>query len=211
MKVREVVRTAVLTAVAATFIETGVARLPASPDKQPFEHEPAIVYGEPMLPPVTVMASPPPRGTPAALSNGIPRNLPRRIAHALIPTLSIHSDVSLFPRPARRRRFWPERGPFTRAPLGEPVDVSLTQYCLRGTTRRGRPVREGIVAADPRVFPLAHHVEIFVGKHFLGRFLVDDTGRNVKGPTLDIWNPNCREARRFGRQWGTARLIEKPE
>ena len=32
------------------------------------------------------------------------------------------------------------------------------------------------------------------------RFLVDDTGKNVIGHTLDIWTPNCREARRFGRR-----------
>src|SRR5690242_7628087 len=37
------------------------------------------------------------------------------------------------------------RGPAT---LGDPVPVVLTAYCLSGTTRRGRYVRPGIVAAD---------------------------------------------------------------
>ncbi|CAN5377697.1 hypothetical protein BH23GEM2_BH23GEM2_17320 [soil metagenome] len=96
-----------------------------------------------------------------------------------------------------------------RAVAGQAVRVSLTQYCLRGETRRGRWVRPGIVAADPKVFPLARHVEVFLGGHYLGRFIVDDTGKNVLGNTLDIWTPNCREARRFGRQWGHAVLVAR--
>lgn len=100
---------------------------------------------------------------------------------------------------------------FAKAPVGIPLPVSLTQYCLQGTTRRDHYVREGIVAADPRIFPLARYVEVFLGKHYLGRFLVDDTGGNVKGNTLDIWTPSCSEARRFGRQHGTAMLVVKPE
>jgi 3D (Asp-Asp-Asp) domain-containing protein len=99
--------------------------------------------------------------------------------------------------------------PAERAQEGQPVRVSLTQYCLNGTTRRGQWVRPGIVAADPRVFPLARHVEVFLGGQYLGRFLVDDTGKNVIGNTLDIWTPNCREARRFGRQWGQAVLVAR--
>jgi 3D (Asp-Asp-Asp) domain-containing protein len=70
-------------------------------------------------------------------------------------------------------------------------------------------VRPGIVAADPRIFPLAHYVEVFLGKRYLGRFLVDDTGGNVLGPTLDIWTPSCKEAERFGRQWGVAALVPR--
>ena len=99
------------------------------------------------------------------------------------------------------------KGLMTRARPGEPVQVTLTAYCLKGTTRRGLPVREGIVAADPRVFPLARHVEIYSDGRFLGRFLVDDTGGVIKGPTIDIWTPSCEDARRFGRRQGTASLV----
>lgn len=115
-------------------------------------------------------------------------------------------SLSLLPPEARRFR-WLEHT--NRAPEGKAIRVSLTQYCLRGTTRRGRQVRPGIVAADPRVFPLAREVELFLGSQYLGRFIVDDTGKNVLGNTLDIWNPNCREARRFGRQWGQAMLVAR--
>lgn len=130
----------------------------------------------------------------------------------------VYADPMLPPIVVRAERALPKlprlnslKKLFVRAPIGIPLPVSLTQYCLQGTTRRDHFVREGIVAADPRIFPLARYVEVFLGKHYLGRFLVDDTGGNVKGNTLDIWTPSCSEARRFGRQRGTATLVVKPE
>jgi len=98
---------------------------------------------------------------------------------------------------------------FARAENGVVIPVSLTQYCVQGETRRGRQTRHGIVAADPRIFPLARYVEVFLGDEYLGRYLVDDTGGNVLGATLDIWNPDCREAARFGRHWGSASLVAR--
>ena len=93
---------------------------------------------------------------------------------------------------------------------GEPVPVALTAYCLKGLTRRDRYVRLGIVAADPRIFPLARYLEVYVGKNYFGRFLIDDTGGKIKGNRLDIWTPTCAEARRFGWQLGTAVLVPRP-
>jgi 3D (Asp-Asp-Asp) domain-containing protein len=96
------------------------------------------------------------------------------------------------------------------AKLGEPVEVALTAYCLNGLTRRDHYTRQGIVAADPKVFPLGRYVEVYVGREYYGRFLVDDTGSAIKGNILDIWTPTCREARLFGRTKGTAVLVPKP-
>jgi 3D (Asp-Asp-Asp) domain-containing protein len=96
------------------------------------------------------------------------------------------------------------------AHYGEPVPVQLTSYCLQGTTRRDRWVRQGIVAADPRLFPLGRYVELYVGRKYFGRFLVDDTGGKIKDAILDIWTPECRDARRFGRVRGTAVLVPRP-
>lgn len=93
---------------------------------------------------------------------------------------------------------------------GDPVPVELTAYCLQGTTRRDRYVRPGIVAADPRLFPLGRYVEVYVGRVYYGRFLVDDTGARIQKGVLDIWTPTCRDARRFGRQRGTAVLVPRP-
>ena len=89
----------------------------------------------------------------------------------------------------------------------DPVPVRMTMSCLQGTTRRGRYVRQGIVAADPRFFTLSRYVELYVGRKYLGRFLVDDTGLRIRGPRIDVWTPSCREARRFGVQSGTAVLV----
>ena len=93
---------------------------------------------------------------------------------------------------------------------GDPVPVALTAYCLKGLTRRDRYVRLGIVAADPRVFPLARYLEVYVGRNYFGRFLIDDTGKKIKGNRLDIWTPTCAEARQFGWQRGTAVLVPRP-
>ena len=94
-------------------------------------------------------------------------------------------------------------------PYGEPVPVLLTSYCLSGTTRRGRYVRAGIVAADPRFFPLSRYVELYVGRKYYGRFLVDDTGRRIRGAHLDVWLANCRDSKRFGVKRGTAVLVPR--
>ena len=107
------------------------------------------------------------------------------------------------------RRDWAAGG--ARAPrYGEPVPVQITSYCLKGLTRRDRYVRQGIVAADPRLFPLGRYVEIYVGRKYFGRFLVDDTGGKIKDAILDIWTPECSDARRFGRVRGTAVLVPRP-
>ena len=94
--------------------------------------------------------------------------------------------------------------------LGDPVPVKLTAYCLKGLTRRDRYVRQGIVASDPKMFPLARYLEIYVGRKYFGRFLIDDTGGKIKGNRLDIWTPTCSEARRFGVRMGTAVLVPRP-
>ena len=94
---------------------------------------------------------------------------------------------------------------------GDPVPVVITAYCLSGTTRRGRYVRPGIVAADPRYFPLSRYIELYAGSKYLGRFLVDDTGSNIRRARIDIWMATCREAVIFGRQKGTAVLVPRPE
>jgi 3D (Asp-Asp-Asp) domain-containing protein len=104
-------------------------------------------------------------------------------------------------------RFRAIGGLLSRARPGEPVAVRLSAYCLQGTTRRGNAVRTGIIAADPRVFPLARHVELYAGGRYLGRYLVDDTGQRIKGARIDIWTPDCDDARRFGMRDGVASLV----
>ncbi len=74
-----------------------------------------------------------------------------------------------------------------------------TAYCLRGRTAMGHGVRRGIIAADPRILRLGSRVSLNAGS-YTGSYLVSDTGGAIKGRKIDIWVPNCAEARRFGRR-----------
>ncbi len=76
---------------------------------------------------------------------------------------------------------------------------SATAYCLRGKTAMGHGVRRGIIAADPRVLKLGSTITVNAGA-WSGTYLVSDTGGAIKGKKVDIWVPNCSEARKFGRR-----------
>lgn len=87
----------------------------------------------------------------------------------------------------------------TTSTKSETSSFKATAYCLKGRTANGSSVRRGIVAADPRVLPLGTQIQIEAGS-YSGTYTVADTGGAVKGRVLDIWMPNCSEARRFGRK-----------
>jgi 3D (Asp-Asp-Asp) domain-containing protein len=180
--------TTLLTAlvIAIVFIGTGAAKLPIGTTA--FRSAPVFVYAEPLLDPLVVTAK------------KIVKDKGQFRRATALEAIRMRA-AGVIPDPTR----------FAKAQPGEEIPISITQYCLKGTTRRGRFVRPGIVAADPRIFPLARYVEVFMGKKYLGRFLVDDTGGNVVGATLDIWTPSCRQATRFGRQHGKAVLVAKEE
>lgn len=186
MKRGDVVLLAVAMVIAIIFIGTGAARLPVG--RAAYVHAPVLVYAEPLLDPLVVTAK-------KVLRDGG----------------QYHRASALEALRMRAAGILPDPRRFARAQPGEEVPITLTQYCLKGTTKRGRFVRPGIVAADPRIFPLARYVEVFMGKRYLGRYLVDDTGGNVIGATLDIWTPSCSQASRFGRQRGKAVLVAKEE
>jgi 3D (Asp-Asp-Asp) domain-containing protein len=76
---------------------------------------------------------------------------------------------------------------------------SASAYCFSGKTAMGHPVRRGLIAADPRVLKLGSRVYVEAGP-WSGTYLVSDTGGAIKGKKIDIWVPNCSEARRFGRR-----------
>jgi 3D (Asp-Asp-Asp) domain-containing protein len=181
------VRLAVALVIALVFIRTGAARLPTR--QVVLKHEPVFVYARPVLA----------AGARRVIHEG--SELGGAIRRASAREALRMRALGIMPDPRR----------FARAVVGEEVPISLTQYCLTGTTRRGRWVRPGIVAADTRIFPLARYVEVFLGNKYLGRYLVDDTGGNVIGATLDIWTPSCSEAARFGRQNGRAVLVAKTD
>ena len=121
-----------------------------------------------------------------------------------MPPVVVVADYRMAPVVMRgaTRTWWKNAsGP---ARFGDPLPVGITMYCLQGKTRRDHYVRPGIVAADPRYFPLAQHIELYVGRKLLGRFLIDDTGEKIRGARIDVWTSDCAEARRFGIRRGTA-------
>jgi 3D (Asp-Asp-Asp) domain-containing protein len=85
------------------------------------------------------------------------------------------------------------------APVTEPQAYIATAYNLPGKTASGLRVREGIIAADPRVLPLGTRVRLDAGP-YSGEYIVADTGSAVKGRKIDVWVPSYREACRFGRR-----------
>jgi 3D (Asp-Asp-Asp) domain-containing protein len=227
----EVVRTVVAVTLAIGLIGTGAVALPSlSPMRASVEIPPPK---GPQLEPDELSAiegihenagniAGPARETIAEMARALPSTAARIATATTAVTRPIADGLDAIPDAARMLRATAHEAikmkkgiiplipsKFAPAENGVTIPVSLTQYCVQGETRRGRQTRHGIVAADPRIFPLARYVEVFLGDEYLGRYLVDDTGGNVLGATLDIWNPNCKEAARFGRHWGSATLVAR--
>jgi 3D (Asp-Asp-Asp) domain-containing protein len=81
-----------------------------------------------------------------------------------------------------------------------------TAYCDHGTTRSGVRTRTGIVAADPRLLPVGTVLRIVDGAT-TGIYTVMDTGAAVKGRKIDIFVPNCGEAKAFGHRQVRLRVL----
>lgn len=202
----EYIRLLIAGVIAISFIVTGAAHLPMkAADRNDL---PVPVGALPRLEPVLVRAA---HTVPAAVTT-VAHNVPAAVRSvrrgSFVPAITSAFRATAREAILMRDGLMPRvPGKFAPAEVGEVVPISLTQYCNKGETRRGRLARQGIVAADPRIFPLARYVEVFLGDKYLGRYLVDDTGGNVLGATLDIWTPSCSEAERFGRRSGKAILV----
>ena len=81
-----------------------------------------------------------------------------------------------------------------------------TAYCIKGVTRSGVRVRRGIVAADPSRIPLGSVIQVRAGS-YSGIYRVLDTGSAIKGEIIDIYVPDYREAKRFGRKRVQVRVL----
>jgi 3D (Asp-Asp-Asp) domain-containing protein len=227
----EVVRTVVAVTLAIALIGTGAVALPSlapmqasvdSPPRKGPQLEPDVLAAIETVHENAGSLAGPVKQTIVEIAKALPSTAANVASATTALTRPIASGISAIPDAARMMRATAHEAikmkkgiiplvpsKFARAEDGITIPVSLTQYCVQGETRRGRQTRHGIVAADPRIFPLARYVEVFLGDEYLGRYLVDDTGGNVLGATLDIWNPNCKEAARFGRHWGAATLVAR--
>jgi 3D (Asp-Asp-Asp) domain-containing protein len=83
--------------------------------------------------------------------------------------------------------------------LGPQRNFQATAYALRGQCASGAYVRRGVIAADPRIIPLGSVVQIST-PGYSGVYIVEDTGRLIKGNIVDLWMGSYREARVFGRR-----------
>jgi 3D (Asp-Asp-Asp) domain-containing protein len=82
-----------------------------------------------------------------------------------------------------------------------------TAYSIEGITARGTRVREGVVAADPKILPLGSRIRLRDASHYDGEYLVQDTGPAIRGREIDIYLASDAEAKRFGRRSVTVQVV----
>jgi 3D (Asp-Asp-Asp) domain-containing protein len=85
------------------------------------------------------------------------------------------------------------------AVVAAPLTYDATSYSRPGRGASGMGVRQGTIAADPRVLPFGTRVRLDAGP-YSGEYLVTDAGTAIWGRKIDIWLPTMREACRFGRR-----------
>jgi 3D (Asp-Asp-Asp) domain-containing protein len=91
------------------------------------------------------------------------------------------------------------------------LSFEATAYSIEGITADGTRAREGVVAADPRVIPLGSHIRIHGAGRYDGAYVVEDTGREIKGREIDVYLRNDAEAKRFGRKQVRVEILERGE
>ena len=97
--------------------------------------------------------------------------------------------LSILPLPARER---PRQH--------REIRMEATAYAQHGTTLNGTKARRGVIAADPRILPMGTKVRVTGAGEYSGHYVVEDTGRGIKGREIDLFIPSHREAKRFGRK-----------
>lgn len=90
------------------------------------------------------------------------------------------------------------------------MTMRATAYTGHGRTASGKPVRRGMVAADPRVIPLGSKVRVKNAGRYSGVYRVEDTGGRIRGRKIDIYMPSRGAAKQFGRQTVKVEVL-KPE
>jgi 3D (Asp-Asp-Asp) domain-containing protein len=96
--------------------------------------------------------------------------------------------------------------PVSLIDAGRVHDFNATAYSLKGRTASGHKVRQGVIAADPRVLPIGTIVHLQAGE-YSGVYTVLDTGGRIKGRIIDVYLPTRKEAMRFGRRQVKLKVI----
>jgi 3D (Asp-Asp-Asp) domain-containing protein len=92
----------------------------------------------------------------------------------------------------------PSRAPTSTA-AARGVELGLFEVSChtgKGITASGRPSSRETVSVDPRVVPLGTRLVI----DEVGTRVAADTGGDIKGRRLDIWEPSLAACTQFGRK-----------
>lgn len=83
---------------------------------------------------------------------------------------------------------------------GDRARFTATAYCDSGITKSGVRTRRGIVAGDPAHLPVGSVVRVEEVGHgrYEGIYTVMDTGGLVRDLRIDLYVPDCDEAKQFG-------------
>lgn len=91
------------------------------------------------------------------------------------------------------------------------ITVTVSAYCLQGTTASGLKVRTGVAAADPDVFPIGSVIRLRGDgtrpAPREGVYTILDTGGKIQGRRIDVYIPSCSQAVRFGRRTMMAEVL----
>jgi 3D (Asp-Asp-Asp) domain-containing protein len=77
---------------------------------------------------------------------------------------------------------------------------TATAYSTPGETASGEHTQRHIVAADPDLLPIGSVIEITHAGAYSGEYVVADTGPKIVGRRLDIYIPDTRACKEFGRK-----------
>lgn len=83
-----------------------------------------------------------------------------------------------------------------------------TAYSQWGTTASGEPTHRHVVAADPELLPLGTRIKVTRAGRYSGEYVVADTGRKIQGRKLDIYIPNTKACRKFGKHRVKVRVLQ---
>ncbi len=90
-----------------------------------------------------------------------------------------------------------------------PQTFRATAYSVKGKTAAGNHAADGIVAADPRILPLASRIRVDDAGQYSGTYVVTDTGRKVHGHHIDLFIADRVEAKRFGKKTVRVAILER--
>jgi 3D (Asp-Asp-Asp) domain-containing protein len=88
------------------------------------------------------------------------------------------------------------------------IRCTATAYSVRGETADGDVTKyRQTIAADPTVIPLGSRVQIEGAGRWSGIYTVTDTGRKIRGNSVDIFIPSAAAAKEFGKKPVRVRIL----